>query len=137
MKTINETEALEKQWRNDARWHGVTRSYSVEKVLQKLARQLNEFDEASLASLWERYAGQVEQFEPSKRWEEAALILSFIQAVRFKNQLFNFNWSKGLTPGQAPPPKPKPALEAVPATPQAPKPQTKVLAFTAKPDSKR
>jgi len=101
----------------------------VETVLQKLAKQLNEFDEASLMSLWDRYASQVEHFEPSKRWEEAALILSFIQAVRFKNQLFNFNWSKGLAPGETAPQKP--VLEAVPV-PQKPKPQGKVLAFTGK-----
>ena len=110
----------------------------MERVLQTLARQLNGFDEASLMSLWERYAEQVERFEPSKRWEEAALILSFIQAVRFKNQLFNFNWSKGLLPGETAP-APKPALEAVPVRTEPapkPKPKGKVLAFTAKPAPK-
>lgn len=83
----------------------------MEKVLVKLARQLNNYDEASLTSMWERYAEQVKRFEPSKRWEEAVLILSMIQAVRFKNQLFNLNWAEGRTPGETPP---KSLIEAVP-----------------------
>lgn len=83
----------------------------MEKVLVKLARQLNNYDEASLTSMWERYAEQVKRFEPSKRWEEAVLILSMIQAVRFKNQLFNLNWAEGRSPGETPP---KSLIEAVP-----------------------
>ena len=107
----------------------------MEKILGQLAKKLNEFDEASLMSLWERYAEEVQRFEPSKRWEEAALILSFIQAVRFKNQLFNFHWSKGLTPGETAPAKPSPT--PVPAAPTPLKPQTKILPFTGKPTPKR
>jgi len=61
--------------------------------------------------MWERYAEQVKRFEPSKRWEEAVLILSMIQAVRFKNQLFNLNWAEGRTPSETPP---KSLIEAVP-----------------------
>ena len=61
----------------------------MEKVLLKLARQLNQYDEASLTALWENYAARVEDFEPSERWEEAALILCMIQGVHWKNQLFN------------------------------------------------
>ena len=108
----------------------------MEKVLVKLARQLNNYDEASLTSLWERYAEQVKRFEPSKRWEEAVLILSMIQAVRFKNQLFNLNWSEGRAPGETPPPKS--LIEAVhhasepqAARPKA-KPKGKVLSFKSK-----
>ncbi|GFK94804.1 hypothetical protein NNJEOMEG_02652 [Fundidesulfovibrio magnetotacticus] len=84
----------------------------MERVLLKLARQLGNYDEASLTSLWERYAEQVQRFEPSKRWEEAVLILSMIQAVRFKNQLFNLHWAEGREPGAVPPPRPH--MEAVP-----------------------
>ncbi len=107
----------------------------MEKVLLKLAKQLNNYDEASLISMWERYAEQVKRFEPSKRWEEAVLILSMIQAVRFKNQLFNLNWSEGRTPGEAPPPKS--LIEAVPhqgpVTPKVKaKPKGKVLSFKSK-----
>lgn len=117
----------------------------MEKVLVKLARQLNNYDEASLTSMWERYAEQVKRFEPSKRWEEAVLILSMIQAVRFKNQLFNLNWAEGRAPGETPP---KSLIEAVPsasahtaapsagqttAAPQAkPKTKGKVLSFKSK-----
>ncbi len=48
----------------------------MERMLQKLAQQLNAYDEASLMSLWDRYAAVVDRFEPTKRWEEAALVLS-------------------------------------------------------------
>ena len=61
----------------------------MEQMLQKMARQLNAYDEASLMALWEKYAALVENFEPTKRWEEAALVFSLIQAVHLKNQLFN------------------------------------------------
>lgn len=65
----------------------------MEQQLLKLARQLDAFDEASLMALWERYAAIVDRFEPSRRWEEAALVLSLIQAKRWKNQLFNHQWA--------------------------------------------
>ncbi len=89
---------------------------SVEKVLMKMAGQLREFDEASLMSLWEKYAQQVTNFEPSKRWEESVLIFGMIQAMRFKNQLFNHHWADGSEPGSGngrpiPPPFPHLAPE--------------------------
>lgn len=74
----------------------------MDKILLKLARQLNAYDEASLMSLWETYAEKVQQFEPTKRWEESAIIFGFIQAVRWKNQLFNYNWSESSRPMEAP-----------------------------------
>lgn len=70
----------------------------MERALRKIAAQLNAYDEASLMALWERYAKDVEHFEPTKRWEESALIFSFIQAVRWKNQLFNYHWSQSSRP---------------------------------------
>ncbi|MFW5734893.1 MAG: hypothetical protein ACOCWR_07530 [Oceanidesulfovibrio sp.] len=72
----------------------------MEKVLIKLARQLNAYDEASLMSLWETYAARVQHFEPTKRWEEAALVFSFLQAIRWKNQLFNYHWAQAAKPGK-------------------------------------
>jgi len=72
----------------------------VEKALLKLARQLNAYDEASLMSLWEKYSEAVQHFEPSKRWEEAVLVLSMIQGMRFKNQLFNHHWAASRTVGE-------------------------------------
>lgn len=68
----------------------------MERMLQKMASQLNAYDEASLIALWDKYATLVERFEPTKRWEEAAIIFSLIQAVRLKNQLFNQHLAAGL-----------------------------------------
>ncbi len=65
----------------------------MEQLLLKLARQLDSLDEASLDSLWEKYAQIVNNFEPTARWEEAVLVLSFIQAKSWKNQLFNTQWA--------------------------------------------
>ena len=66
----------------------------MEKLLLRLARQLDAIDEASLMSLWSKYATQTSRFEPTKRWEEAALVFSLIQAKRWKNQLFNYHWAR-------------------------------------------
>ena len=65
-------------------------------MLLRLARQLDTLDESSLMALWEKYAAIVAHFEPSRRWEEAALVLSFIQGKRWKNQLFNYQWARQL-----------------------------------------
>lgn len=70
----------------------------LENALLKLARQLVAFDEASLMDLWERYAESVRQFEPTRRWEEAALVFGLIQSVRMKNQLFNYNLAASRQP---------------------------------------
>ncbi len=70
----------------------------MESLLHKLARQLDALDEASLMALWDSYAEKVHRFEPTKRWEEAALVFSFIQAKRWKNQLFNYHWSQQMRP---------------------------------------
>ena len=61
----------------------------MEKILKKLADRLNGLDEASLISLWDKYYEKVQKFTPSRQWEEDILILSLIQSVRWKNQLFN------------------------------------------------
>lgn len=74
----------------------------LEKALVKLARQLNAYDEASLMSLWEEYAEKVRQFEPTKRWEEAAIVFNLIQSIRLKNQLFNYNWAQSRQPDEEP-----------------------------------
>lgn len=78
----------------------------MEQLLLKMARQLDSLDEASLLALWEKYAVIVSHFEPTKRWEEAALVLSFIQAKRWKNQLFNYSWSAQVHPDAQPVPQP-------------------------------
>ena len=71
----------------------------LEKALLKLARQINAYDEASLMSLWEKYAEKVRTFEPTRRWEESVLVFNLIQSTRFKNQLFNYNWAQSRMPG--------------------------------------
>ena len=71
----------------------------MEKLLVRLAQQLDAIDEASLMSLWSKYATTASRFEPTKRWEEATLIFSLIQAKRWKNQLFNYYWSQQSRPG--------------------------------------
>jgi len=70
----------------------------MERMMEKLAKQLNSFDEASLLSLWGNFAARVERFEPTQRWEEAALCLCLCQAVRWKNQLFNHHFTASLEP---------------------------------------
>ena len=54
----------------------------MERALLKIARQINAYDEASLMDLWEKYAEIVRRFEPTKRWEEAALLFGVIQGMR-------------------------------------------------------
>jgi len=70
----------------------------LEKALLKLARQINAYDEASLIDLFDKYAEQVQAFEPTKRWEEAALILGIVQGMRLKNQLFNYHFAQARIP---------------------------------------
>ena len=83
----------------------------MERMLQKMAQQLNAYDEASLTDLWEKYASIVERFEPTKRWEEATLIFSLIQAVRLKNQLFNQHLAANLEAARIEPPPPPSGME--------------------------
>lgn len=70
----------------------------MQRVLEKIAKQLNAYDEASLMQLWHQYALRVNDFEPTKRWEEAAVALCLIQAIRWKNQLFNYHLAVSSTP---------------------------------------
>lgn len=78
----------------------------MQRVLEKMAQKLNDYDEASLMQLWQHYATQVHEFEPCKRWEEAAIALCLIQAVHWKNQLFNYHLALTASPadkGDLPP----------------------------------
>lgn len=72
----------------------------MQRVLEKMARKLDEYDEASLMQLWQHYAVKVQEFEPTKRWEEAALALCLIQAVHWKNQLFNYHLALNANPAE-------------------------------------
>lgn len=64
----------------------------MEEMLLKMARWLNAMDEASLMALWDKYVQRVKEFDASKEWEEAAIILTLLQAPTLKNRLFNTRW---------------------------------------------
>ena len=83
----------------------------MERVLDKMAKQLNAYDEASLMHIWHKYAVRAQEFEPSKQWEEAVIALCLIQAVRWKNQLFNYNLANESNMA-SPPEKPSPVMPA-------------------------
>lgn len=70
----------------------------MEKALLKLAKQLNAYDEASLTELWNKYESIVADFEPTRKWEESAIVFGMIQAIRLKNQLFNYHWADSCGP---------------------------------------
>ena len=70
------------------------RRVDLEAMLQKMARQLASMDEASLMALWDTYHARVKQFEPTHNWQEACIVFGMIQAVRWKNQLFNTLWAE-------------------------------------------
>ncbi len=62
---------------------------SIEKSLDKIAENILNLDEASLALLWDKYKNKAEQFSFSPEWEKAVIIFSIINAVRVKNAIFN------------------------------------------------
>jgi hypothetical protein len=62
---------------------------SMEKSLNKIAEIILHIDEASLASLWDKYKNKVEQFTSTADWEKAVIIFSIINAVKAKNAIFN------------------------------------------------
>lgn len=107
----------------------------MEQLLNKMARQLDALDEASLLALWDKYAVIVSHFEPTKRWEEAALVFSFIQAKRWKNQLFNYSWSAQVHPGAAAQPAAEPEflLEPPADRPAPAKPRRKASIIPFRP----
>lgn len=61
----------------------------LEVSLQRIAEKILNLDEASLASLWEKYRQRMERFEPNREWERAVIIFFIINAVRAKNHIFN------------------------------------------------
>lgn len=101
----------------------------MEQLLLKLARQLDALDEASLMALWNQYAARVSQFEPTKRWEESTLVFSLLQAKRWKNQLFNYNWALQARPAGQDAPHNAFSLEKPASAPQAPQQRCNILRF--------
>ena len=70
----------------------------MDRMLRKMAKQLNSFDEASLLGLWNDYARRVQTFEPTQEWEEDALIFCLLQAICWKNRLFNYQMASSYMP---------------------------------------
>lgn len=103
----------------------------MEQLLLKLARQLDAMDEASLMSLWDKYAAVVTRFEPTRRWEEAVMVFALIQSKRWKNQLFNQQWAQQARPVQDGPPQSSFSLEseAEDASVKAAQKRGKILSF--------
>jgi hypothetical protein len=62
---------------------------SLEDSLDKMAESILYLDEASLASLWDKYKTKMEQFSFTSEWEKSVIIFSIINAVRVKNAIFN------------------------------------------------
>ncbi|MCX7982406.1 MAG: hypothetical protein N2572_05815 [Syntrophales bacterium] len=61
----------------------------IEDVLLKIADKIVRLDEASLASLWNKYRERVENVELSRDWEKAVIVFFIINAVRAKNEILN------------------------------------------------
>ncbi len=61
----------------------------MEALLHRLAEQILNLDEASLTSLLEKYRQKVNNFEPTREWERAVIILFMINGVKAKNAIFN------------------------------------------------
>ncbi len=74
----------------------------MEKILLKMAEQLAAFDEASLTALWDKYEGMAGEFQPTKQWEQAVMVLGMIQVLRWKNHLFNHHWAAQQKPRKGP-----------------------------------
>ena len=85
----------------------------MEKALEKLAEQILSFDEASLATLRERYRLRIEHFDGTKEWEKAVIIYCIINAVSLKNTLFNENVLKRKKERDGKPTKAHPRLKRV------------------------
>lgn len=63
----------------------------LESALEKLAETILNLDEASLTSLWDKYKKKMENFDTTRKWEQAVIIFFIINSVRVKNHIFNEN----------------------------------------------
>ena len=85
----------------------------LENTLDKLAEKILCLDEASLASLWDKFKIRMDQFDRSKEWEKAVIIFFIINAVRAKNHIFNEQIAKR---------QPRESESGAPAPPKSGKP---------------
>lgn len=94
-----------------------------------MAEQLAALDEASLTSLWDKYEAVVRDFQPTKKWEHAVMVLGMIQTLRWKNHLFNHHWAARQKPGKAPVVPSSPVVMADLGGPAGQSKPAKVLPF--------
>jgi hypothetical protein len=87
----------------------------LESALHKMAENILSLDEASLASLWEKYKTRMGHFETTREWEKSVIIFFIINAVRVKNHIFNENMLLLRKKHDKPqkPPRKKPNLKLV------------------------
>ncbi|MDR1658621.1 MAG: hypothetical protein LBT47_13955 [Deltaproteobacteria bacterium] len=60
-----------------------------EDTLQELARRILALDEETLITLIPKYRKRMDNFEPTKEWEESVIIYFLINGLRVKNAQFN------------------------------------------------
>jgi hypothetical protein len=90
---------------------------TIENSLDKIAENILYLDEASLASLWDKYKIKMEQFSFTPEWEKSVIIFSIINAVRVKNAIFNEQILSNQSPKET----------ALPKRPQGGKPHLKLV----------
>lgn len=94
----------------------------LEDTLNKIADTILHLDEASMASLFDKYYKKMEHVEISKEWERSVIVFFLINAVRAKNQKLNEHILKqqtGEPKSQAKPQSQKPVLRLVKTDPPA------------------
>ncbi|MDR1872310.1 MAG: hypothetical protein LBS60_10420 [Deltaproteobacteria bacterium] len=84
---------------------------SLEDTIKSLARRILTLDEEELARLLPKYRKLMDNFTPSKEWEEAVIIYFMINGYRVKNAQFSeqlkvYMRGKGKNSGWAPPVRP-------------------------------
>ena len=85
----------------------------LESARDKLAERILGLDEASLASLWQKYKKRMEHFEPTRDWEKAVIVFFIINSVRAKNHIFNEQLKRRRETVPEATPKGKPDLRLV------------------------
>jgi hypothetical protein len=61
----------------------------LEDSLKTIARQILALDEATLIQLLPKYRKRMENFTPTREWEESVIIYFLINGYRIKNTQFN------------------------------------------------
>jgi hypothetical protein len=61
----------------------------IEDTLKELARRVLALDEETLISLVPKFRKRMEDFEPTREWEESVIIYFIINGYRIKNAQFN------------------------------------------------